>query len=37
MIGFVLVLAFLLLIGALAHFFGADSRTPGQTGNWSRR
>ena len=38
MIGAVLVLAFLVLVGPLAYFFGADSRTHGNHyGNWSRR
>jgi hypothetical protein len=37
MIGALLVLGFLVLVGPLAYFYGADSRISRQTGNWSRR
>lgn len=37
MIGALLVLVFLVLVGPLAYFYGADSRLSRQTANWSRR
>jgi hypothetical protein len=37
MIGALLVLGFLVLVGPLAYYYGADSRIPRQTANWSRR
>jgi hypothetical protein len=37
MVGALLVLGFIALVGPLACFFGADSRIPRQTANWSRR